>query len=292
MNLPKSAEVNRFVAKKKFYEHSNMAESIKNSFVNDLEKITWSYKLSEDTMNLSKTDIVNEIEIFTLNVTKKNIPNSIIKTINKLIPYKILFKIVFENNYCYAIYEKETIYNTEWNENLDFKFNGLNLENVWNNIIKHIINEDNNSISIIPEIIPTFIHELVVSNKHIVQITCGDSFSIALSNLGEVYSWGNGPEGQLGLGDIRFTYEPTVFMLVVVSMHSCASLFFHTTSHQSIHVTIIQSVMTTIIICIPGVITSMDSWELETSRIAMSPTEYPSSLLFIVCRFLFIASRK
>ena len=154
------------------------------------------------------------------------------------------------------------------------------------------INEDNNSISIIPEIIPTFIHELVVSNKHIVQITCGDSFSIALSNLGEVYSWGNGPEGQLGLGDIRFTYEPTVFILLVVSMHSCASLFFHTTSHQYIHVTIIQSVMTTIIICIPGVITSMDSWELETSRIAMSPTEYPSSLLFIVCRFLFIASRK
>ena len=148
MNLPKSAEVNRFVAKKKFYEHSNMAESIKNSFVNDLEKITWSYKLSEDTMNLSKTDIVNEIEIFTLNVTKKNIPNSIIKTINKLIPYKILFKIVFENNYCYAIYEKETIYNTEWNENLDFKFNGLNLENVWNNIIKHIINEDNNDSNI------------------------------------------------------------------------------------------------------------------------------------------------
>ena len=32
MNLPKSAEVNRFVAKKKFYEHSNMVESIKNSF--------------------------------------------------------------------------------------------------------------------------------------------------------------------------------------------------------------------------------------------------------------------
>ena len=148
MNLPKTCEVNRFVAKKKFYEHTNMSETVKNSFINDIEKITWDYKLATDTLNLSKTDNVIEIEIFTINLSNKNIPNSVLKVINKSIPYKILFNLICDNDYCYALIENDTIYNTNWNEEIDFQFNGLNLENVWNNIIKEIIKETDNNSSI------------------------------------------------------------------------------------------------------------------------------------------------
>ena len=148
MNLPKTCEVNRFVAKKKFYEHANMSETVKNSFINDIEKITWDYKLATDTLNLSKTDNVIEIEIFTINLSNRNIPNSALKVINKSIPYKILFNLICDNDYCYALIENDTIYNTDWNENIDFQFNGLNLENVWNNIIKEVIKETDNNSSI------------------------------------------------------------------------------------------------------------------------------------------------
>lgn len=148
MNLPKTCEVNRFVAKKKFYEHTNMSETVKNSFINDIEKITWDYKLATDTLNLSKTDIVIEIEIFTINLSSKNIPKSVLKVINKSIPYKILFNLICDNDYCYALIENDTIYNTDWNEEIDFQFNGLNLENVWNNIIKEIIKETDINSSI------------------------------------------------------------------------------------------------------------------------------------------------
>ena len=148
MNLPKTCEVNRFIAKKKFYEHTNMSETIKNSFVNDIEKITWYYKLAPDTLNLSKTDNVIEIEIFTINLSSRNIPNSVLKVINKSIPYKILFNLICDNDHCYALIENDTIYNTNWNEEIDFQFNGLNLENVWNNIIKEVIKETDNNSSI------------------------------------------------------------------------------------------------------------------------------------------------
>lgn len=148
MNLPKTCEVNRFIAKKKFYEHTNMSETIKNSFVNDIEKITWDYKLAPDTLNLSKTDNVIEIEIFTINLSSKDIPNSVLKVINKSIPYKILFNLICDDDFCYALIENDTIYNTDWNENIDFQFNGLNLENVWSNIIKEVIKETNNNSSI------------------------------------------------------------------------------------------------------------------------------------------------
>ena len=148
MNLPKTCEVNRFVAKKKFYEHTNMSETVKNSFINDIEKITWNYKLATDTLNLSKTDNVIEIEIFTINLSNKTIPNSVLKVINKSIPYKILFNLICDNDYCYALIENDTIYNTNWNEEIDFQFNGLNIENVWNNIIKQVIKETDNNSSI------------------------------------------------------------------------------------------------------------------------------------------------
>lgn len=38
-----------------------------------------------------------------------------------------------------------------------------------------------------------------LSNKKIVSIACGMFHSLALSNIGDVYSWGLGFEGQLGL---------------------------------------------------------------------------------------------
>ena len=148
MNLPKTCEVSRFIAKKKFYEHTNMSETIKNSFVNDIEKITWDYKLAPDTLNLSKTDNVIEIEIFSINLRNRVIPNGVLKVINKSIPYKILFNLICDDAYCYALIENDTIYNTNWNENIDFQFNGLNLENVWNNIIKEVIKMTDNSSSI------------------------------------------------------------------------------------------------------------------------------------------------
>lgn len=37
-----------------------------------------------------------------------------------------------------------------------------------------------------------------LSNKRIVSIACGMYHSLALSDIGDVYSWGRGFEGQLG----------------------------------------------------------------------------------------------
>ncbi|KAL4144789.1 hypothetical protein PRNP1_013915 [Phytophthora ramorum] len=39
------------------------------------------------------------------------------------------------------------------------------------------------------------------SDKSIKQICCGDDFSVALTTTGDVYSWGRGQIGQLGLGE-------------------------------------------------------------------------------------------
>jgi alpha-tubulin suppressor-like RCC1 family protein len=40
-----------------------------------------------------------------------------------------------------------------------------------------------------------------LENDFIIDIACGESHSIGLTNKGEVYTWGGGQLGQLGHGD-------------------------------------------------------------------------------------------
>ena len=144
--LPKSCYVNKFIPKKVFYEKVGVSSNVKEEFINLVDRITWLYKLSEDTLGLTKTDEIEEIQIFQIDVKEKKIPLSVIKTITKGVQYKILFIIKYKEDYCYSI-KVEDIYNSEWNDNIEFNFNAINLRTVYENIVKKIIKEETNEKS-------------------------------------------------------------------------------------------------------------------------------------------------
>ena len=50
--------------KKTFYKRVQLSSRIKQEFVDKLEKIYWKYKTSEENLNISKADEVEEIEVF------------------------------------------------------------------------------------------------------------------------------------------------------------------------------------------------------------------------------------
>ena len=142
-DLPKKCFVNKFIPKKVFYEKVGVSSKVKDEFVNLVDRITWLYKLSEDIIGITKTEEIEEIQIFQIDVKEKRIPLEVIKTITKGVQYKILFIIKFQNEYCYAI-KVEDIYNSEWNDNIDFDFNAINLKILYENIVKKIMKEDTN----------------------------------------------------------------------------------------------------------------------------------------------------
>lgn len=144
INLPDRCKVNKFIPKKTFYEKIGVSTSVKDDFINDIDKITWLYKLSEDTLGISKSQDVEEIQIFEIILKEKVLPKNIIKIISKAIPYKILFVLKYDKNYCYSI-KVDNIYFTEWNEDIEFNINGLTLETIYENIVKSIIKENNNT---------------------------------------------------------------------------------------------------------------------------------------------------
>ena len=144
INFPERCKVNKFIPKKTFYEKIGLSTAVKDDFVNYIEKIIWLYKLSEETIGITKTEKTEEIQVFELTLKSKIIPKNIIKIITKSIPYKILFLLKFENEFCYAIRVVEDIYFTEWNEEITMNLVGLNLDDIYKDIVKSIIKEQDN----------------------------------------------------------------------------------------------------------------------------------------------------
>ena len=143
-NLPKECNVNKFIPKKTFYEKVNISKVIQQEFIDKVEKIIWKYKISEENINVSKTENVEEIEIFELVLKEKYEGKNIIRVITKEISYPILFFIKFNEEFQYAIKYKDNIYFSEWNNNIKFNFVDFNLEKVYENIVKVITNIEDN----------------------------------------------------------------------------------------------------------------------------------------------------
>lgn len=148
IELPKECIVDKFIPKKIFYEKVSLSSNLKKEFIDKVDKIYWKYKISEDTLNIAKTENVEEIEIFELTLKEKVNCQNIIKVITKNIPYIILFEICYNDEVQYAIKYNDDIYFTNWNEKIFFNFNGIDLNIVYENIIRSITNisEQNNNI--------------------------------------------------------------------------------------------------------------------------------------------------
>ena len=95
MNLPKSTEVGRIVAKERFYAKESY--KIKDYFVNTIEKIIWANKISPTTLNISSKKYI-ELQVFEvyLKLVDKKL-NDIIRLIDSKIPYLILFLIIYKS---------------------------------------------------------------------------------------------------------------------------------------------------------------------------------------------------
>lgn len=144
INLPKSCLVNKFIPKKVFYEKSNINQTTKEEFINIVDKITWLYKLSPETIGINKTEDIEEIEVFQIELKEKVVPKNVIKAVTNSIQYKILFILKYNDEFCYLI-KLEDVYYTNWNEEINFEFTSINLSNLCESITKSILHEESNT---------------------------------------------------------------------------------------------------------------------------------------------------
>ena len=90
---PEAAKFGRRVPKEKFYEHGTVSTAIREKFINEVQRITWAYKLAEATINLPGVPTVPEIQVFTIDAKTDDVSEAVLGAIDKAIPFPIIFEI-------------------------------------------------------------------------------------------------------------------------------------------------------------------------------------------------------
>lgn len=117
LRYPDSCVVNRVVPKTMFYRFMEVNPRMKTRFVNDVVNITWLYKLSSDSLNVTDSDDMKEVEIFVAALKQPDCPQDLFTFIDANMPHHIVFILTYENNAMLLINYKN------WSDATHTKFN-------------------------------------------------------------------------------------------------------------------------------------------------------------------------
>ena len=152
IGLPKTTEFHKRIPKQKFYENMDISPAVKKIFVEQVKIIYWRNKIAESTTNLAAGTDVTELEVFEVRLNSPVLDDSLLRQIDKEIPYHILFLLKYQGKYQAWIGYKEAAasgnkafkvngyYHTEWlaEDELPLKLEGLNVDAVYENCVRQI----------------------------------------------------------------------------------------------------------------------------------------------------------
>ena len=151
LGLPKSTEFNKRIPKQKFYENIAVTPAMKKAFVEQIRIIYWRNKIAATTLNLAAGEQVTEIEVFEVRLSAPELDESVLRQIDREIPYHILFLLEYEGKYRAVIGYKEVAagnsafkvdryYSTEWLEadDIPVHLDGISLYAVYENFVRQI----------------------------------------------------------------------------------------------------------------------------------------------------------
>ena len=143
LSFPSKAQVNIKVPKKSFYKNLTVNTANKRIFIDQINAIYWRYKLTADTLAVVLSQTIDEIEIFEIELTTKNFDSSILRLIDRGIPYHTIFILTYEGESQLWIAFKEktssdsrsvgNYYHTTFapSESLNLSADGLSLDDIY-----------------------------------------------------------------------------------------------------------------------------------------------------------------
>ncbi|WP_270761295.1 DUF4391 domain-containing protein [Gemmiger qucibialis] len=151
LGLPVSTEFNKRIPKQKFYENIAVTPAMKKAFVEQIRIIYWRNKIATTTLNLAAGGQVTEIEVFEVRLSAPDLDESVLRQIDREIPYHTLFLLEYEGRYQAVIGYKEAAvgktafkvdryYSTDWldEDDLPVHLDGLTLDAVYGNFVRQI----------------------------------------------------------------------------------------------------------------------------------------------------------
>ena len=150
--FPSSTEIKKQLPKKAIYAKFDMSASQRERFDADISRIDISAMVSSKTVPaLSEGEEVKEIYLLNIQLKRKEYDVKNIVMLSKLISQKMVFALEYEEEVQFAIYHTKLI-TAAWTpiEEARLPLSGLNLDSVWDNIVKqigHIVVQEGNTLT-------------------------------------------------------------------------------------------------------------------------------------------------
>lgn len=152
LDLPATTEFNRRIPKQKFYENLTVSPALKRVFVEQIKLIYWRNKLAPTTLNISAGEQVTELEVFEIQLKEPTLDETVLRQIDREIPYHILFVLTCDSKaqawigYKQAAasganaFKVDTYYHTDWmpESELSLRLDGLTTDAVYESFVRQI----------------------------------------------------------------------------------------------------------------------------------------------------------
>ena len=138
--LPHTTEIRKQLPKKAIYAKFELKPAQRDGFDADVSRIDIVAVISPTTVPaFASGEIIKEFYVLDVQLKKKDYDEKNIAMLSKLIPQNILFSLQYEDETQLAVYHTKLI-KSDWKSRADIeiRLSGLNLDTVWENIIKDI----------------------------------------------------------------------------------------------------------------------------------------------------------
>ena len=139
-SLPQTTEVKKQIPKKALFAKFDLKTSQRDAFDADVARMDIVAVVSTKTLPaLGEGVDVKEFYVLNVQLKRKDYNPKNIELLTKLIPQKLVFALLFEDEVQFAVYHTELVKSNWQNaEEATLQVQGINVDAVWENIVKNI----------------------------------------------------------------------------------------------------------------------------------------------------------
>ncbi len=89
-----AARFGRVVPKSRIYTHTRVTAKLRERFVNQVQRITWAFKLAEVSIGLPGTKSVPEIDVISVETKHGALDDDVLVAVARAVPQSLVFEVV------------------------------------------------------------------------------------------------------------------------------------------------------------------------------------------------------
>ena len=139
LGLPKATEMSKQLPKKAIYAKFQMNTAAKEKIDAYISRITIVNEITPNKVNIPAGEKIKNFFVLLVSLKRKEFDEKTIAMLSKLIPQNILFVLEYGSESKLSIYHTK-IMQTDWKQTEEqrIKLQGLNLDKVWENLVRSL----------------------------------------------------------------------------------------------------------------------------------------------------------